>query len=97
MHKGPYRIRIGPWSAVRLVTQGDACARATALTHKRFLAREAPALPLRGCPLATTCHCRYNHYVDRRTGPRRNEEITGRRAKTATVERRAARDRRGSG
>jgi hypothetical protein len=98
MHKRHYRIRIEPWSAVRIVTHGPACARATALHDKRFLAREAPALPLKGCVLASTCNCMYKHYVDRRSGPRRDQEVPGRRSVMvkAPVERRSARGRRGS-
>src|SRR5580700_11653301 len=96
MHKRHYQIRIQPWSAVRIVTHGEACARATALQEKRFLAREAPALPLKGCTLASACNCMYKHYVDRRTGPRRDQEVTGRRVAKAPVERRSARGRRGS-
>ena len=96
MQKKPYRIRIEPWSAVRLVPHGKACARATALHDKRFLAREAPALPLKGCTLPSSCNCMYKHYVDRRSGPRRDEEVTGRRVARPSVERRSARGRRGS-
>jgi len=96
MHKKSYRIRIEPWSAVRLVTHGDACARAAALSDKRFLGREAPALPLKGCTLSAACNCMYKHYVDRRAGPRRDEEVTGRQMTRAPVERRSARGRRGS-
>jgi hypothetical protein len=95
MHKRTYRIRVEPWSAVRLVTRGHACARATALTSKRFLAREAPALPLRGCTFASACNCRYQHYVDRRAGPRRDDDVSGGRTTKAPVERRSSRDRRG--
>jgi hypothetical protein len=96
MHKKLYRIRIEPWSAVRLVPHGEVCARATALHEKRFLAREAPALPLKGCTLSSSCNCMYKHYVDRRTGPRRDQERTGRRMVKAPIERRSARGRRGS-
>jgi hypothetical protein len=106
MQKKPYRIRVTPWSAVRLVTHGNACTRATSLHDKRFLARDAPALPLKGCTLASACNCMYKHYVDRRTGPRRDQEVTGPRVAKAPVakapvaktpvERRSARGRRGS-
>ena len=96
MLKKHYRIRIEPWSAVRLVPHGDACARATALHDKRFLAREAPALPLKGCTLSAACNCTYKHYVDRRAGPRRDEEVSGKRIVRTPVERRGARGRRGS-
>jgi hypothetical protein len=96
MQKKPYRIRIEPWGAVRLVTHGEACARATALVAKRFLDRDAPVLPLKGCTLSAACNCLYKHYVDRRAGPRRDEEVSGRRVVRAPVERRSARGRRGS-
>ena len=96
MQKKHYRIRIEPWSAVRLMTHGEACARATALVAKRFLDRDAPALPLKGCTLSAACNCLYKHYVDRRAGPRRDEEVSGRRVVRAPVERRSARGRRGS-
>jgi hypothetical protein len=96
MQKKPYRIRVARWGAVRLVTHGPACARAKALEDKRFLARDAPALPLKGCTSASACNCMYKHYVDRRSGPRRDQEVTGRRVAKAPVERRSARGRRGS-
>jgi hypothetical protein len=96
MPKRPYRIRIEPWSAVRLVTHGDSCARATSLRDKRFLFREAPALPLKGCTLSAACNCMYRHYVDRRSGPRRDTGSTAARIVKAPVERRSARGRRGS-
>jgi hypothetical protein len=96
MQKKPYRIRVPTWSAVRLVAYGQACSRATALHDKRYLAREAPALPLKGCTRAAACNCMYKHYVDRRTGPRRDQEVTGRRVVKTPVERRSARGRRGS-
>jgi hypothetical protein len=98
MHKRHYQLRVEPWSAVRIVTHGTACARATALRDKRFLAREAPALPLKGCLLSAACNCMYKHYVDRRSGPRRDDEVSGPRTVKvkAPVERRSARGRRGS-
>jgi hypothetical protein len=98
MHKRHYHLRVEPWSAVRIVTHGAACARATSLNDKRFLGREAPALPLKGCTLASACNCMYKHYVDRRSGPRRDDDVPGRRAIKVKmpVERRSARGRRRS-
>ena len=96
MQKKTYRIRTEPWGAVRLVTHGEACARATALVAKRFLDRDAPALPLKGCTLSAACNCMYKHYVDRRAGPRRDDDGGGRRVVRPAVERRSARGRRGS-
>jgi hypothetical protein len=95
MRKRPYRIRIEPWSAVRLVTQGESCSRATATASQRLLAREAPALPLKGCTRAAVCNCMYRHYNDRRAGPRRDEDRSGGRTQKAPLERRGIRDRRG--
>ena len=98
MRKKTYRIKIEPWSAVRLVTHDTACARATALTSRRFLAREAPALPLKGCTRAAECNCLYKHFTDRRSGPRRDDDVTGQRNSPGNPrvpsERRAPRDRR---
>jgi hypothetical protein len=67
-----------------------------ALHDKRFLFREAPALPLKGCTLSGACNCNYRHYVDRRGGQRREPEPGGTRGAKAPVERRSARGRRGS-
>jgi hypothetical protein len=71
MAKRTYPLRIEPWSAVRIATHGDTCARAVAMRDKRLLARDAPALPLKGCTMSATCKCIYRHYSDRRAGPRR--------------------------
>ena len=45
----------------------DGCEAAQQLKGRRFLGEEAPELPLENCT-AATCHCRYAHHVDRRTG-----------------------------
>jgi hypothetical protein len=96
MAKRTYRLRIEPWSAVRIAPDGAACAKAVALHDKRFLARDAPALPLKGCTRSAACNCIYRHYADRRAGPRRDAAPTVTRPVRSPVERRAARGRRGS-
>jgi hypothetical protein len=102
MTKRTYRLRIEPWSAVRIAPGGEACVKAVALHDKRFLGRDAPALPLKGCTRSAACTCIYRHYVDRRAGPRRDAAPTAPTAPTAArpvrapLERRAARGRRGS-
>jgi hypothetical protein len=63
-----------PWHAVSIVTGSQPCAAAARLTRKRFLSREAPALPLKGCD-QEHCACRYDHHDDRRKGPRRASEM----------------------
>ena len=96
MLKRTYRLRIEPWSAVRIAPDGEACAKARALNNKRFLARDAPALPLKGCTRSVACNCTYRHYVDRRAGARREAGPSAGRSVRAPVERRATRGRRGS-
>jgi hypothetical protein len=46
------------------------CPAAKAIEGKRFLASEAPQLPLAGCT-CRDCQCRYRHHDDRRAEPRR--------------------------
>jgi AICAR transformylase/IMP cyclohydrolase PurH len=53
MAKRTYPLRIEPWSAVRIATHGETCTRAVAMRDKRLLARDAPALPLKGCVAAS--------------------------------------------
>jgi hypothetical protein len=53
--------------AVSIKTPVHACDAAKALEGKRFLASEAPRLPLPACP-RESCECRFQHYRDRRSG-----------------------------
>jgi len=69
----PARVqgRGSAFHAVSIVYGGpDACREARSLARHRFLAREAPALPLAGCGSAA-CACRYAHHDDRRIELRR--------------------------
>ena len=50
------------------------CHEARALQGQRFLSREAPTLPLRNCT-CDNCACLYQHYDDRRAGPRRARDM----------------------
>ncbi|HEY2417273.1 MAG TPA: hypothetical protein VGH84_05095 [Steroidobacteraceae bacterium] len=60
-----------PWHAVSIVTARPSCPVCGQYKHVRFLAKEAPPLPLRGCPDPKACQTVYKHYPDRRAGPRR--------------------------
>ena len=60
-----------PWHAVAVVVGAVQCPSVAKVLGKRFLAQEAPRLPLAGCSLAHRCQCVYRHFVDRRGGPRR--------------------------
>ncbi len=57
--------------AVEIRCRGEACEVALGLRGKRFLASEAPPLPLPGCNSAH-CECVYRHHEDRREGDRRH-------------------------
>lgn len=85
-----------PWRAVEIVPDFHGyCAASKSLRGKRFLCDEAPALPLPGCT-AADCQCRYKHFADRRSGPRRADEqgMHVHLAANLPVERRTNRGRR---
>ncbi len=90
----------GPWHGVEVMSRDsdDPCPAALAVRGDRFLASEAPSVPLRDCD-ALSCHCWYEHFDDRRQGDRRaghnlhDGMMSGLGIKE---ERRAGRDRRGA-
>lgn len=53
------------WHAVSIKPCTKACAAALKAEGVRFLAQDAPRLPLAGCD-SSACTCRYRHYDDRR-------------------------------
>ena len=63
-----------PYHAVSIIACPGACEFARSLQRRRFLSREAPRLPLRGCPREGACRCGYKHYDDRRARVRRATE-----------------------
>jgi hypothetical protein len=65
------------WHAVTVVLHDSSCAAAALCRNSRFLAREAPRLPLPGCSHPDECRCTFKHHEDRRNGPRRTEDIGG--------------------
>ena len=67
----------------------ECCKDAKALSGKRFLMRNAPVLPLKGCNLPV-CNCRYVKYEDRRQEPRRDSEYGIRSSFVRDVERRGS-------
>lgn len=91
-------IRItNPWHAVEVRTSRNACPACQALAGKRFLATEAPRLPVTGCLHSLVCNAVYKHHDDRRAGPRRDSEQglpAVARAGVEAAERRIGRGRR---
>ncbi|HEY1726499.1 MAG TPA: hypothetical protein VGF89_13825 [Steroidobacteraceae bacterium] len=63
-----------PWHAVGISTGVSCCRASVFLRETRFLSTQAPPVPLQGCTQPKTCRCRYKHYSDRRSGPRRASE-----------------------
>ena len=63
-----------PWHAVGISTGVSCCKASVFLRQTRFLSSQAPPLPLQGCTQAKSCQCKYKHYSDRRSGPRRVTE-----------------------
>jgi len=61
---------------------------ARALATTRFLAKDAPRLPLPDCGAGHACPCAYKHHADRRRQARRIEELTGLRRPHGGKERR---------
>lgn len=69
--------RTSRWHAVTVVLHDTSCAAATLCRNVRFLAHEAPHLPLPDCPNGGKCRCVYRHFEDRRTNPRRTADMSG--------------------
>ena len=91
----PAEAEARKYHAVKVKAGKDACEWANALHDKRFLATEAPNLPLEDCD-ALECHCEYVHFKDRRKGPRRGSDLEGHVDRRDAQERRLNRGRRAS-
>jgi hypothetical protein len=59
--------RTNPFQAVGILACSQACPAAAQVQGSRFLARQAPRLPLAGCDRAGRCRCRFEKYADRRS------------------------------
>jgi hypothetical protein len=75
-YPGQERRRDSPYHAVCVTAGHPSCEAAKQLGTLRFLAGQAPSLPLAGCDMRP-CECRYSHYSDRRTGLDRRVAIGG--------------------
>jgi hypothetical protein len=84
----------GSWPAVSVVPGKNACEAARKLGEQRFLARNAPRLPLEACNRQDQCQCKYARYADRRGGPRRSEDRFDAKGSTVAGERRRPGERR---
>ena len=64
-------VRPNRYQAVSIAYGGKCCAAVKSLAGQRFLAGNAPSLPLPGCSLSNQCNCRFQKYDDRRDDSRR--------------------------
>lgn len=62
------------YHAVVIRVGREPCEAVAAQSGERLLSAEAPLLPLKDCDRPERCSCRYQHYDDRRQGPRRGDE-----------------------
>jgi hypothetical protein len=85
--------RKDPWHAVSVVGGTPACTAVAKLRGRRFLAEEAPRLPIVDCSAPASCRCTYRHFADRRATLRRAAD-RGMAGRYAGVERRSAPSRR---
>ena len=83
--------------AVSIKPGAYACNEANEVAGERYLADEAPEIPLPGCT-SSNCECHFVHHTDRRTGKDRRSPFTsgGLAAATGTFanERRQGQNRR---
>ena len=95
------RAKKSPYHAVSVRIGESACLAAKTIEGKRYLAREAPQLPLAECSAAENCRCRFIHHEDRRSGKDRRSPFApgnvGSGTATIQQERRQGTDRRQSG
>ena len=78
----------GEFRAVAMQYSENACDAAKAMTGRRFLATEAPELPLKECDF-DDCRCTFDHFSDRRSKSDRRAPFAhpGQTERTGTFER----------
>jgi hypothetical protein len=72
------------------------CDAAKGVAGNVYLAKEAPSLPLLGCPHPASCRCRYRYHADRRLEVRRDVDAGLPSHALVMNERRKGADRRAS-
>ena len=82
-----------PYHSVSILPGAPACGAVCRLAGQRFLSRQAPRLPLPTCDVKS-CGCRFQHYKDRRAGPRRHSGVGIMALPETGKERRQSRGRR---
>ena len=70
-HQASTGTPLRPFQGIAIFRGVPCCELARKFGEHRFLAKDAPQLPLRGCTMPQQCTCRYLKYKDRRTESRR--------------------------
>jgi len=88
------KARPSPFQAISIYRGAASCEMARKFAEHRFLAREAPTLPLPDCSMPQSCQCRYLRFKDRRSQTRRADDFRAATRISAKFERRARQGRR---
>ena len=83
-----------PFQAISIFRGVKACALANELSEHRFLAKDAPPLPLPGCTIPAACECVYLKHRDRRSMQRRSMDFSASQRVYTGKERRFLKGRR---
>ena len=86
--------RTNPYQAVGIIASSRACAAAVQVRGVRFLARQAPRLPLPDCARPGNCACRFEKHADRRAVVQRSPYTNSSVVTFGGAERRHLRGRR---
>ena len=62
----------GKYSAITINAPDNACEKVKNLIGHRFLAKDAPLMPLQHCPRRNVCNCVYEYHSDRRSSDERS-------------------------
>ncbi len=86
--------RTNAFQAVGVIARSQGCPAVGAVQGVRFLARQAPRLPLPDCDRAASCRCRFEKFADRRTLVQRSPYNNATLFNIAGAEKRGNRGRR---
>lgn len=86
--------RTNPYQAVGVIACIRACAAVGQVQGVRFLARQAPRLPLADCDRVARCACRFEKFADRRDSVQRSPYSNSGMVSFGGAERRRTRGRR---
>jgi len=69
----PIKKLKGKYAAVSIAHSANACAAVKEISGQRFLAKDAPLMPLKQCPRRNVCNCSYRYHSDRRKSDEKSD------------------------